>query len=182
MSEEGLFRCWDPRDPRDPSTTGQHPHRVLLGEGPGDTSAQVPETSVRFHWALPFCRFPLRIYFIFRKVRLRAENPEKGETGTQVRTFNLNIVCEIEYHVCMWTIKGHRGLHLRGRALGRRQHAGRHPPPPAAMEGLRATPPAPALHLPCSPAPPLPGLFNSDARSRQPGAQQYWDPQYFRGT
>lgn len=136
--------------------SGSTPHRVLVGEGPGDNSAQIPETSVSFYWALPFCRFPLMIYFIFRKMRLRAENPEKEETGTQVRTSNLNTVCKIEYHICMWTIKGHRGLHLRGRALGRRQHSGRHPPPPGCdggAEGIAACPPpAPAL-LTCTAAP-----------------------------
>ena len=82
-------------------------------------------------------------------MRLRAENPEKEESSAQVRTFNLNIVRTIEYHICTWTIKGHRGLHLRGRALGRRQHSGQAPPAPGrdgGAEGHAACPrSAPAL-------------------------------------
>ena len=49
-----------------------------------------------------FCCFPLMIYFIFRKTRLRAENPEEG-ADSQPCPFNLNTVHVIEYHICIWT-------------------------------------------------------------------------------
>ena len=65
--------------------------RVRLLATPWTAAYQAPPSMPGVIARRPFlfCCFPLMIYFIFRKRRLRAENPEEG-ADSQPRPFNLN--------------------------------------------------------------------------------------------